>query len=70
MRSEFPPQIFKKYSNTKCQENPSSEAELFHMDEPTDMTNLIVYFYNVVNMPTNSTNQQETEMSELIFLDH
>jgi len=70
MRSEFPPQIFKKYSNTKCHENPSNEVELFHVDEPTDMTKLIVYFCNVVNAPKNSTNQRETEMSELIFLDH
>ena len=61
MRSEFPPQIFKKYSNTKCHENPSSEAALFHMDEPTDMTKLTVSFCNVVNVPINSTNHEATQ---------
>jgi len=40
------------------------------MDESTDMTKLIVSFCNVVNAPINSTNQHETEASELIFLDH
>jgi len=40
------------------------------MDELTDMTKIIVYFCNIVNVPKNRMNQQETEMSELIFLDH
>jgi hypothetical protein len=36
MKHEFSRQIFKKYSNIKFHENPSSGAELFHAGGQTD----------------------------------
>jgi len=36
MKLEFSAQIFEKYSNIKCHENPYSWSLLFHADRRTD----------------------------------
>jgi len=53
MKLDFSRQIFKKYSNIKFHEYPSSEAEMFHADRQTNMTKLIATFHNSVNTPKN-----------------
>ena len=56
MKLEFSQQIFKKCSNIKFLENPSS-GSLFvpcrQTDRQTDMTKLIVACYNFANAPIN-----------------
>ena len=44
MKLEFSRQIFDKYSNIKLHENRTVEAQLFHADGRTDMTQLTVAF--------------------------
>jgi hypothetical protein len=49
MKLEFSRQIFKKSSNIKLYEKPSSGSELFHADGGTDMTKLTVAFRKFAN---------------------
>jgi len=55
MKIEFSRRFFEKYPNTKFNENPSVEAEFFHVDRETerqtDMTKLIIAFPSFANEP-------------------
>jgi hypothetical protein len=55
MNCEFSWQIFKKYSNIKFHENPSSGSLIVACEQMegkwTDMMKLIVTFHNFVNVP-------------------
>jgi len=54
MEIQFSRQIFKKYSNIKFHENPSSGSRVVacgRADGPTDMTKLVVPFRNCANAP-------------------
>ena len=51
MELGFYRQTLKKYPNIKFHENPSSEAELLHVDGQTDVTKLIVAFRNFAKAP-------------------
>jgi len=54
MKLEFSQRTFKKYSNTKFHENPSSGSQVLpcgQTDEHTDMTNLTVAFHKFANVP-------------------
>ena len=56
MKIEFSRQIFDKYWNIKCSENPYLGAELFHDgwgDGETNMTKLIISFRKFANAPNN-----------------
>jgi len=49
MKLESSIQIFKQYLNTKFHEDLSIGSRLFHADERTDMTKVIVTFRNFSN---------------------
>jgi hypothetical protein len=51
MNFEFLGQIFEKYSNITCHENPPGAAKLFHVDRRTDMTKLVITFRSFANAP-------------------
>jgi hypothetical protein len=54
IKLEFSKQIFKKYSNIKFHENPSSGSQVVpcgRTDRQTDMTKPIVTFRNFANEP-------------------
>jgi hypothetical protein len=52
MKLEFSQQIFKKYSNTKLHENPSSGSQVVSLQR-TDITKVTVTFCNFANTPKN-----------------
>jgi len=57
MKLEFSRQIFKKYSNIKFHENPSSGSRVVarrRTDGRTDMTKLTFAFRNFVKAPKNA----------------
>jgi len=51
MKIPFSRQIFEKHSNIEFMKIHPVGAELFHADGQTDMTKLIVAFYNSANAP-------------------
>jgi hypothetical protein len=54
MKLKFSQQIFKKYSNSKFHENPSSGSQVIpcaQMDGQADMTKVVVAFHNFANAP-------------------
>ena len=58
MKLEFSRQIFKKYSNIKFNENPTSKSRgvpCRRMDGQADMTKVTVAFHNFPRAPKNST---------------
>jgi hypothetical protein len=55
MKIEFSRQIAEKYSNTKFMKIRPVGAELFHADEQTDMTMVIVAFRNFAKAPKNTS---------------
>jgi len=44
----------------------SVEAELFHADEQTDLTKLIVFFHNLANAPKNVSHR--TQIFKKIYI--
>jgi hypothetical protein len=58
VKLEFSRQIYEKYSNIKCYENPSSVNPVVpcgQTDGQTDMTKLIVAFRHFANAPEKKT---------------
>jgi len=57
MELEFCQQIFEKYTNIKCSENPSNGRRVVpwrQTEGGTDMTNPTFVFRNFANAPTNA----------------
>jgi hypothetical protein len=68
IKLEFSRQIFEKYSNVICRENPTSESRVVPCGR-TDMKKLIVAFRNFVKAPKNKGKITKSVCDSLSLID-